>query len=86
MYLHTSSLPHQVPPTLAAYLSLVYFHQTRYDIQEELLDRFMRLEKSRLNEEKVNLLQVSLYYVRYNMKFLITIIVCCLTHVEPIEF
>ena len=56
--MHTTTLPHLIPPELAAYLSVIYFHQIRLDVEEELLDRFMLTEKSRLDEEKVSLLQV----------------------------
>ena len=58
MYLHTTSQPHQVPAGLSAYLSVIYFHMARYDVEEELLDRFMMLEKQRLDDEKKALLQV----------------------------
>ena len=58
LYLHTTSLPHEVPPELGAYMSIIYFHETRLDVEEELLNRFMALEKSRLEDERTTLLQV----------------------------
>lgn len=58
MYLHTTSSAHQVPPALAAYVSLVNFQLSREGVAEELLDRFMLKEKQRLNDEKEALMQV----------------------------
>ena len=58
MYLHTSAMPHRVPPALMAHVAVIYFCQTRADIEEELLDRFMAHEKSRMDEEKTALLDV----------------------------
>ena len=58
MYLHTTALPHQIPPALAAHLSVIYFTQTRGDVEEQLLDRFMATEKARLDDERITLLQV----------------------------
>ncbi|XP_077863125.1 dynein axonemal heavy chain 5-like [Saccoglossus kowalevskii] len=57
LYLHTTCQPQQVPNTLAAYTAVTYFYQVRHDIEEELLDRFMTLEKARLNDEKLSLSQ-----------------------------
>ena len=58
MFLHTSVMPHRVPPELMAHVTVIYFSQTRADIEEELLDRFMAHEKSRMDEEKTTLLDV----------------------------
>ena len=65
LYLHTTSLPHTVPPELAAYVSIVYFHQGRPDVEEELLNRFMKHEKSRVEDERRTLLQVMLVSVSF---------------------
>ena len=59
MYLHTTSESHEIPASIATYVLIIYFHMTRSDIEDELLDRFMAKEKSRVDEEKMTLLQVS---------------------------
>ena len=58
LYLHTTSESHEIPAAVATYVLMIYFHMTRSDIEEELLDRFMAKEKSRVDEEKMTLLQV----------------------------
>ena len=58
LYLHTPSKPHNVPAEVATYVLMIHFYMTRSDIEEELLDRFMVKEKSRVDEEKMILLQV----------------------------
>ena len=58
MYLHTTSMPHQVPAEMSAYVNVVSFQLSRNDVTEELLDRFMMKEKQRLDDEKNALLQV----------------------------
>jgi len=63
MFLHTTTQPHLIPGELAAYVSVMYFHQTRYDVEEELLERFMHREKVRMDEEKTALLEV----IRYSL-------------------
>ena len=60
MYLHTTSLAHDIPATLAAYSSVINVQLSRPDVTEELLDRFMMKEKQRLNDEKDALMQVCL--------------------------
>ncbi|XP_030850579.1 dynein heavy chain 8, axonemal isoform X3 [Strongylocentrotus purpuratus] len=57
LYLHTTCQPHCVPDELAAYTSVMYFYQTREDCEEELLDRFMTLEKARLEEDRITALK-----------------------------
>ena len=59
LYLHTTVEPHMVPAQLAAYASVMYFQQFRQCIEEELLDRFMAHEKSRLEDERTALRQVN---------------------------
>jgi len=39
LYLHTSTLPQDVPPEIAAYTTLVYLQSTREGVEIELLDR-----------------------------------------------
>ncbi|CAK8694917.1 unnamed protein product [Clavelina lepadiformis] len=51
LYLHTATLPQDVPPEVAAYTTLVYNQTTRDGVKTQLLDRFMRLEKPRLRDE-----------------------------------
>ena len=58
LFLHTSTSAHNIPPELAAHVNIIYFHAARPDIEEELLDRFMLHEKSRINDERTALLQV----------------------------
>ncbi|XP_033113255.1 dynein heavy chain 5, axonemal-like isoform X2 [Anneissia japonica] len=53
LYLHTTNQPHTIPHSLAAYTSVQYFYQTAEDCEEELLDRFMQLEKARLEEDRI---------------------------------
>ncbi|XP_071818739.1 dynein axonemal heavy chain 5-like isoform X4 [Apostichopus japonicus] len=53
IYFHTTYFPHLLPHSLAAYTSPVYFYQGRADVEEELLDRFMALEKARLDEDRI---------------------------------
>ncbi|XP_071801693.1 uncharacterized protein [Asterias amurensis] len=51
VFLHTTEIPQCIPHSLAAYTSIMNFYQTRDDCEEELLDRFMALEKARLDED-----------------------------------
>jgi len=60
LYLHTAAESHEIPAAIATYVLMIYFHMTRSDIEEELLHRFMAKEKSRVDEEKMGLLQVIL--------------------------
>ncbi|ESO89151.1 hypothetical protein LOTGIDRAFT_229063 [Lottia gigantea] len=57
LYLHTTVEPHVVPQKLAAYTSVLYYQQSRYCVEEELLDTFMKHEKSRLENERIQLRQ-----------------------------
>ncbi|KAK6187606.1 hypothetical protein SNE40_005595 [Patella caerulea] len=57
LFLHTTVEPHVVPQKLAAYTSILYFQQSRECIEEELLDKFMEHEKSRLENERTQLRQ-----------------------------
>ncbi|XP_023932047.1 dynein heavy chain 5, axonemal-like isoform X1 [Lingula anatina] len=65
LYLHTTSEPHHIPHELAAYVSSIFFHMCRNDMEEELLDRFMALEKARLEEEKTTLMHEKLEYMQF---------------------
>lgn len=40
LFLHTASLPQDIPPELAAYTTLIYNQTTRNGIKTELLDRY----------------------------------------------
>ncbi|XP_053397319.1 dynein axonemal heavy chain 5-like isoform X6 [Mercenaria mercenaria] len=66
LYLHTTVEPHMVPQQLAAYASVMYFQLYRKDVEEELLNRFMAHEKSRLEDEQTALRQER----QENMEFL----------------
>ncbi|XP_066278010.1 uncharacterized protein [Branchiostoma lanceolatum] len=57
LYMHTTCMPHEVPEEVAAYTSMVNFYQDRSGIEAELLDRFIRLEKTRVQDERTNLAQ-----------------------------
>jgi dynein heavy chain len=59
LYLHTTDEPHDVPSELAAHLAIILFQGSRRCVEEELLDRFMKKEKPRLEEERILLLHVS---------------------------
>ncbi|KAM4771050.1 dynein axonemal heavy chain 5-like [Rhinophrynus dorsalis] len=55
MYLHTTSLPKEIPPEIASFCSILFFHQDREGLVEQLLDRFVQQEKPRLREEHLQL-------------------------------
>ncbi|XP_041109797.1 dynein heavy chain 8, axonemal-like [Polyodon spathula] len=57
LVLHTPGLPEEVPPEVAAFCSTAYFYQDREGLVEQLLDRFVELEKTRLREEYTALQQ-----------------------------
>ncbi|XP_052807484.1 dynein axonemal heavy chain 5-like isoform X7 [Mya arenaria] len=57
LFLHTTVEPHMVPQSLAAYAAVMYFQLFRSCVEEELLDRFMAHEKSRLEDEMTALRQ-----------------------------
>ncbi|CAH1226669.1 DNAH5 [Branchiostoma lanceolatum] len=57
LYMHTTCMPHEVPEEVAAYTSMVNFYQDRSGTEAELLDRFIRLEKTRVQDERTNLAQ-----------------------------
>ncbi len=54
--MHTGSDANNVPEPLAAYALIVNFKLTRVDIEEEILDRFLRLAKPRIDSERYGLL------------------------------
>ncbi|XP_051780690.1 uncharacterized protein LOC114649411 [Erpetoichthys calabaricus] len=51
LVLHTAALPEQLPAEVAAFCKPVYFDQDRSGLREQLLNRFIQLEKIRLGEE-----------------------------------
>ncbi|XP_077343463.1 dynein axonemal heavy chain 5-like [Lithobates pipiens] len=57
IYLHTTCTPDRVPPEVASYCTILYFSQDRQGLTEQLLDRFIQLEKPRLKEEHLLLKQ-----------------------------
>ncbi|KAM4043310.1 dynein axonemal heavy chain 5-like isoform 1-T1 [Anomaloglossus baeobatrachus] len=60
IYLHTTKMPEEVPPEVASFCTILYFYQDREGMVEQLLDRFISLEKPRLKEEHVQLKQEGL--------------------------
>jgi hypothetical protein len=58
LFLHTISDATDLPPHIVAYSTVVTYNLVRDDIEEELLDRFMRLAKPRIDSERYLLLQV----------------------------
>jgi hypothetical protein len=58
LFLHTISDATDVPAHVVAYSTVVTYSLIRNDIEEELLDRFMRLAKPRIDSERYLLLQV----------------------------
>ncbi|XP_073531710.1 dynein axonemal heavy chain 5-like [Phyllobates terribilis] len=60
IYLHTTKMPEEVPPEVASFCTTLYFYQDREGLVEQLLDRFVSLEKPRLKEEHVQLKQEGL--------------------------
>ena len=62
-----------VPAQLAAYASVMYFQQFRQCIEEELLDRFMAHEKSRLEDERTALRQVNTSFFLKTHYYLLSI-------------
>ncbi|XP_074662754.1 uncharacterized protein LOC141915202 [Tubulanus polymorphus] len=52
LFIHTSTEPHLIPHILCAYVNVIRFNLSRSCIEEELLDRFMKKEKTRLKEEE----------------------------------
>ncbi|XP_068137634.1 dynein axonemal heavy chain 5-like isoform X2 [Hyperolius riggenbachi] len=57
LYLHTTCTPDRVPPEVASYCTTLHFQQDREGLIEQLLDRFLQLEKPRLKEEHLQLKQ-----------------------------
>ena len=58
LYLHTNTPAHLVPDQLAAIVSPLNFHQTKQDVEEQLLDIFLRHEKARISDELISLAKV----------------------------
>ncbi|KAM5165175.1 dynein axonemal heavy chain 5-like [Mantella aurantiaca] len=57
IYLHTTCTPERIPPEVASYCTILYFSQDRLGLTEQLLERFIQLEKPRLKEEHLLLKQ-----------------------------
>ena len=58
LFLHTISEPTSIPDDLASYTVVINYSLNRYDIEEELLDKFLLLAKPRIDSERYGLLQV----------------------------
>ena len=52
-----------VPSSIAAYVNVVEFSQSRDGLEEMFLDRFLRLEKPRMQETRTQLVDVSMIVV-----------------------
>jgi len=48
-----------VPSSIAAYLNVVEFSQSRDGLEEMFLDRFLRLEKPRMQDTRTQVVDVS---------------------------
>ncbi|XP_031757885.1 dynein gamma chain, flagellar outer arm isoform X2 [Xenopus tropicalis] len=57
IYLHTTSMPDEIPAEVASSCTTLYFYQDQEGLVEELLDRFVQQEKPRLREEHLHLKQ-----------------------------
>ncbi|KAG8582082.1 hypothetical protein GDO81_007910 [Engystomops pustulosus] len=55
LYLHTTKMPEEISPEVASFCSILYFCQDREGLVEQLLDRFVELEKPRLKEEHLQM-------------------------------
>ncbi|MBN3318102.1 DYH6 protein, partial [Atractosteus spatula] len=55
LLLHTTSRPEEIPAEIAAFCTILHFYQDRQGLSEQLLDRFVQLEKSRLSKEYATL-------------------------------
>ncbi|XP_056421918.1 uncharacterized protein LOC130362045 isoform X2 [Hyla sarda] len=57
LYLHTTRMAEEISPEVASFCNILYFYQNREGMVEQLMDRFVELEKPRLKEEHVQLKQ-----------------------------
>ncbi|KAG9493712.1 hypothetical protein GDO78_001536 [Eleutherodactylus coqui] len=57
LYLHTTEMPEEIPPEIASFCTILYFCQDRAGLEEQLLDRFVVLEKPRLKNEQLQVKQ-----------------------------
>ncbi|XP_029452717.1 dynein gamma chain, flagellar outer arm-like [Rhinatrema bivittatum] len=57
LYLHTTSLPEEIPAEIAAFYHVLYFCQDKEGLAEQLLDRFVQKEKQRMKEDHLLLQQ-----------------------------
>ncbi|KAM9316607.1 uncharacterized protein PAF06_007656 [Gastrophryne carolinensis] len=57
IYLHTTCTPEMIHPLVASYCTILYFYQDRQGLADQLLDRFVQLEKPRLKDEHLLLKQ-----------------------------
>ena len=59
MVLATTFSSKSVPSSIAAYVNVVEFSQSRDGLEEMFLDRFLRLEKPRMQETRTQVVDVS---------------------------
>ena len=52
-----------VPSSIAAYVNVVEFSQSRDGLEEMFLDRFLRLEKPRMQDTRTQVVDVSIIIV-----------------------
>lgn len=59
LVLATTFSCHAVPSSIAAYVNVVEFSQSRDGLEEMFLDRFLRLEKPRMQDTRTQVVDVS---------------------------
>lgn len=59
LVIHTQRAPHELPAEIAANTCVVNYLHARNCLTDEFLDLFMRQEKSRLFQDRVNVIQVT---------------------------
>lgn len=59
LVLATTFSSKSVPSSIAAYVNVVEFSQSRDGLEEMFLDRFLRLEKPRMQETRTQVVDVS---------------------------
>ncbi|XP_063714091.1 dynein axonemal heavy chain 5-like isoform X5 [Symsagittifera roscoffensis] len=62
LYLHTSLEPQYIRAELAAITTVLRLDQSRDDLMEQMLDRFLALEKPRIQNERISLQKDKLAY------------------------
>lgn len=63
LVLATTFSSRAVPSSIAAYVNVVEFSQSRDGLEEMFLDRFLRLEKPRMQDTRTQVVDVSIIIV-----------------------